>query len=42
MSGFLWRMAGAFALLLLGLAMMFYSLERLSLINLAETLGASV
>ena len=39
MSGFLWRMAGAFALLIVGLAMMFYSLERLSLINLAETLG---
>lgn len=39
MSRFLWRTGGLIAMGLLGLAMAFYSLERLSLINLATTLG---
>ena len=39
MNGFLTRMAVALAAGVLGLAQAFYSLERLSLINLATTLG---
>jgi len=38
-SGFLWRMAGSFVAGVFGLCMAFYSLERLSLINLATTLN---
>lgn len=39
MRPFLWRMGGLLAVGLLGLTMAFYSLERLSLINLATTLN---
>ncbi len=39
MSRFMWGMAARLAAGLLGLAMAFYSLERLSLINLATSLG---
>ncbi len=38
MNGFLRRMAGAFVIGVLGLCIAFYSLERLSLINLATSL----
>lgn len=39
MTGFLWRMAGALVVLTVGLLMMFYSLERLSLIRMAYSAG---
>ena len=39
MNGFLTRMAGALVAGIFGLVQAFYSLERLSLINLATTLG---
>jgi len=39
MSGFLWRMAGALVAVWVGLGMMFYSLERVALIRMAEEAG---